>query len=358
MSSAIPPSRPDFARRVIAWQRRHGRHDLPWQNIRDPYPIWISEVMLQQTQVATVVPYFRRFMARFPDIAALAAAHPDEVLAHWSGLGYYSRGRNLHQAARLVAERHGGRFPRDFAEILALPGIGRSTAAAIGVFAFGQRRAILDGNVKRVLTRCLGAAPAAGKAAETRLWEWAEALLPRREVERYTQGLMDLGATVCTPRNPRCPQCPLRAGCPAAGQAMAAAAPRRRILPRRSTVMLALLREGTVLLEKRPAAGLWGGLWSLPELPRDEPDILAYCQTRLGCEAEPLQSLPTVRHAFTHFKLDIQPRVLRVGPPRTAAQEPGWVWLPLAETAQAPLPAPVRRILQTIGATSLAPHPA
>ncbi|HEU0290207.1 MAG TPA: A/G-specific adenine glycosylase, partial [Burkholderiales bacterium] len=203
-----------FAAKLVAWQKKHGRHDLPWQGTRDPYVIWVSEIMLQQTQVATVIPYYNRFLARFPDVTTLAAAPLDEVLRLWSGLGYYSRARNLHGSAQEIVAAHGGRFPRRFEEVAALPGVGRSTAAAICVFAFGKRHAILDGNVKRVLARYGGVKGYGGdrKIAET-LWQEAQRLLPQRNVETYTQGLMDLGATVCTRSKPRCPVCPVHGGC-------------------------------------------------------------------------------------------------------------------------------------------------
>src|SRR5206468_6743411 len=285
-----PPSRHDeasFAARVIAWHRRHGRHDLPWQRTRDPYRIWLSEVMLQQTQVATVIPYYERFLARFPDVESLAGAELDDVLALWSGLGYYSRARNLHAAAQVLVESRRGRFPRTREGLGLLPGLGRSTAAAIAVFAFGEREAILDGNVKRVLARHFAVRGNPGeKRVENRLWKLAEAQVPEKDVERYTQALMDLGAGVCTRARPACARCPLEASCEARSQGKVEAYPRprpRRLVPLKKTAMLLLLREGEVLLEKRPPAGLWGGLWCLPEIspgadPRD------YCRRRFGAE--------------------------------------------------------------------------
>jgi len=260
----------DFARRVIDWQRSHGRSDLPWQGTRDPYAIWLSEIMLQQTQVATVVPYYLRFRARFPDLGSLAAADEDAVLRLWSGLGYYSRARNLHRAAQAVVTQHAGAFPRELADIEALPGIGRSTAAAIAGFAFGARAAILDGNVKRVLARHFAIEGFPGeRAVEQRLWQLAESLLPAKDIEPYIQGLMDLGATVCTTRAPQCARCPVRASCAALAQNRVAElpAPRpRRVVPHRRTAMLVLRREGDVLLQKRPAVGVWSRLWCFPEI--------------------------------------------------------------------------------------------
>jgi A/G-specific adenine glycosylase len=338
----------DFARRLIAWQKRHGRHDLPWQDTRDSYRIWVSEIMLQQTQVTAVIPYYRRFLASFPDVAALAGALPDEVLAHWSGLGYYSRARNLHEAAQIIVREHGGRFPVDYAALLTLPGIGRSTAAAISVFASGARRAILDGNVKRVLARYFAVEGYPGeKRVEDDLWRRAEALLPKRGIEAYTQGLMDLGALVCVRGRPHCDVCPVRSDCVAASRGLTARlpAPRpKKTLPHRTTVMLVLQRAGEVLLEKRPPSGVWGGLWSFPEVAPEE-DAVAICAKRYGAHVVPLPALPVVEHGFTHFRLSITPQLLRVSALAPRAAEPGHVWLPLPEARTAAIPAPVRRIL-------------
>ena len=337
-----------FAARIIAWQKAYGRHDLPWQGTRDPYLIWVSEIMLQQTQVATVIPYYLRFLARFPDAAALAAAPLDEVLRLWSGLGYYSRARNLHRAAQAIAGEHGGKFPRRFEAVAALPGVGRSTAAAICVFAFGQRHAILDGNVKRVLARFRGIKGYGGdrKTADS-LWGEAQRLLPRRAVEAYTQGLMDLGATVCTRSKPRCPMCPVHGDCVAfrRGWTGKVPAPRpRKRLPHRRTLMLALMRAGEVLLEKRPPSGIWGGMWCLPEAVR-KTDIEAYCLKRFGTHVIEIDELPLIAHAFTHFKLDIRPLRLRVSALVPEAAEPGVMWLSVEEARGAAIPAPVRSIL-------------
>ena len=337
-----------FAAKLVAWQKRHGRHDLPWQGTRDPYAIWVSEIMLQQTQVATVIPYYLRFLARFPEVAVLAAAPLDEVLRLWSGLGYYLRARNLHRAAREITDRHHGRFPRRLEEVAGLPGIGRSTAAAICVFAFGQRHAILDGNVKRVLARVRGIRGYAGdRKVADRLWGDAQRLLPRRNVEAYSQGLMDLGAAVCTRSRPRCKACPVQARCIAyrRGWIGSVPAPRpRKTLPHKRTVMLALMRGGEVLLEKRPPAGIWGGLWCLPEAAR-KADIEAYCLKRFGARVIEAEALPTIAHGFTHFKLDIRPLRLRVSALVPDTAEPGTIWLPLEEARGAAIPAPVRRIL-------------
>ena len=337
-----------FAEKVVRWQRRHGRASLPWQGTRDPYRIWLSEVMLQQTQVATVIPYYRRFIERFPDIAALAAAPVDEVMRLWAGLGYYSRARHLHRAAQAVMTRHAGRFPVRFEEVAALPGIGRSTAGAILVFASGIRHPILDGNVKRVLARLFGIAGYPGeKRVADRLWQRAEELLPRRGIETYTQGLMDLGAGVCARTRPRCEACPWSSPCVARQRGLAAAIPGRKprkALPEKSTTMLALTRAGEILLEKRPPAGIWGGMWSLPETMRDM-DIAAYCRRKFGASVLDVENLPAIAHGFTHYKLEIYPVRLRIGKIDPRAAEPGLVWLPLAEARQAAIPAPVKRIL-------------
>jgi A/G-specific adenine glycosylase len=333
---------------VIAWQRSHGRHDLPWQNTRDPYRIWVSEIMLQQTQVGTVIPYYQRFVAAFPDVASLARATEDEVLAHWSGLGYYSRARNLHRAAREIAAHHGGQFPRAFDEIVALPGIGRSTAAAISAFAFGARSAILDGNVKRVLARYLAVDGYPGLSQiEKRLWQAAERLLPQTDTEAYTQGIMDLGATLCTRSNPACAECPVADGCAAYAQGRVAELPSarpRKALPERAMQMLIFLRGEDVLLVKRPPTGIWGGLWSLPEAAVGE-DVQTVAQTRFGFSVNRLERLPSLMHTFTHFKLTIQPSTLRIAKVASVLQEPGTVWLSLADAADAALPTPVRKLL-------------
>jgi A/G-specific adenine glycosylase len=337
-----------FATRIIAWQKDYGRHDLPWQGTRDPYRIWLAEIMLQQTQVATVIPYYLRFLSHFPTLTALAAAPEDEVLRLWSGLGYYARARNLRRAAQAVVGSPGGRFPRRVEDVAALPGIGRSTAAAICVFAFGAREAILDGNVKRVLARYRGVKGFPGeKRVADRLWREAERLLPRRHVQAYTQGLMDLGAGVCTRARPRCVSCPVHADCVAfqrgATGALPGARPRKR-LPHKRTIMLALTCAGEVLLEKRPAPGLWGGLWSLPEVAR-HADLQTRCLQRFGARVLAVDKLPTLGHGFTHFTLDIRPLHVHVSALVPHAAEPGQVWLSLAEARRAAIPVPVRTIL-------------
>ena len=338
-----------FAERLITWQRSSGRHDLPWQGTRDPYPIWLSEIMLQQTQVAAVIRYYARFLARFPTLASLAAATEDEVLALWSGLGYYARARNLHGAARLIMREHAGVFPNTFKHIVALPGIGRSTAGAIAVFAFGERAPILDGNVKRVFARVFGIAGFPGdKQIQTRMWAQASNLLPSTDVESYTQGLMDLGAEVCIRRRPRCDRCPVSGLCVARRDNLTAMlpAPRpKKPLPEKSTVMLILRRGGEVLLEKRPAPGIWGGLWSFPEIP-DLEDVAGALQTRFGAQATAEGTLAAVRHGFTHFALTITPALLRVSRLELRAQSPGLAWLTPSDAIKSAVPAPVRKLLR------------
>jgi len=337
-----------FATHIIQWQREHGRHDLPWQNTRDPYRIWVSEIMLQQTQVSAVIPYYQRFVARFSDVRALAAAEEDEVLTHWSGLGYYARGRNLHRTARLIAERHRGTFPSDFDAVRALPGVGRSTAAAICVLAFGQRRAILDGNVRRVLARHAGLRGYPGdKRVQDKLWQQAEALLPDSGIEAYTQGLMDLGAGPCSRRSPECVKCPVSESCIALRDGLTAELPSprpTRTLPQRETAMLILMSRGEVLLEKRPASGIWGGLWSFPEAGEGRIEEAAL---RYGAQPDRLRRLAVVDHGFTHFKLRIRPVLAQVARP-PGVEEPGQLWLTVHDALGAAIPAPVKRILREL----------
>ncbi len=339
----------DFADRLIVWQRRHGRHDLPWQQTRDPYRIWLSEIMLQQTQVTTVIPYYARFLARFPDLAALAAAPLEAVLEHWAGLGYYARARNLHRCAQTLVATHGGRFPESPQAIAELPGIGRSTAAAIAAFAFGARAAILDGNVKRVLARHFGIERWPGETqTERALWTLAESLLPAQDTAAYTQGLMDLGATVCTRRRPRCNDCPLHAGCLARAQGRQETLPvsrPRKPLPLRRTVMLLLADGERVLLERRPPSGIWGGLLSLPESDSATPAAAQDLARRHGCELLETRPLPALRHTFTHFQLDIAVLHCRVRRDGTFTAGPEACWLPLPAALAAGIPAPVRKLL-------------
>ena len=331
-----------FAPRIVAWQRAHGRHGLPWQGTRDAYRIWLSEIMLQQTQVSTVIPYYERFVARFPTVADLAAAPEDDVLALWSGLGYYARARNLHRAAREVAERFGGVFPAAFDALVTLPGIGRSTAGAIAAFAGGERRAILDANARRVLSRH------AGIAGD--LWETAESRLPRAHIEPYTQGLMDLGATVCLPRKPVCLICPVNTDCVARREDRIAELPGRkaRAPARRKRIsMLVVMRGREVLLEKRAASGIWGGLWSLPEASVEEAPAAAL-ERDWGMSAAEVSALQPFEHAFTHYTLEVAPWRIRLARGAKLAEGRPAMWLPLEDAKGAALPSPVKKLLASL----------
>lgn len=344
----------DFASTLIHWQKTHGRHDLPWQNTRDPYAIWVSEIMLQQTQVAAVIAYYQKFMQRFPDIARLASAEQDEVLQHWSGLGYYSRARNLHHAAQIITEEYDGCFPSDFEDIQKLPGIGRSTAAAIASFAFDTPQPILDGNVKRVFARhfLVEGWPGLPKV-EKQLWRLAEELMPERGMVAYTQGLMDLGATLCTRSRPRCDDCPLQLTCVAYAENKVKALPNskpRKTIPERSITMLLLLQGDEVLLEKRPPSGIWGGLWSLPEMASNE-DAQTMARERYGLETEALTTLPVLTHTFTHFRLHITPQPLRITGHLNEARQALVMLLNREDAIGAALPTPIRKILTELGRT-------
>jgi A/G-specific adenine glycosylase len=336
-----------FAHRLIQWQQQHGRHHLPWQGA-DAYRVWLSEIMLQQTQVTTVIPYFHNFLAHFPNLAALAAAHQDAVLAQWSGLGYYSRARNLHRAAQLIVAQHGGQFPSHFDDILALPGIGRSTAAAISVFVFGQQRAILDGNVKRVLARHGGIVGATSTPKiEAQLWQEAEARLPQRDLTAYTQGLMDLGAMICTRSRPKCGECPVRSDCIAeqTGRVAELPTPRvRAVKPERHSTFLLLLHDGEIWLEKRANIGLWGGLWCAPQWDAAD-DALRDCAQKFTFSAQQIEPLPTFSHTFTHFKLHITPLLLRVASKPLHVGQNSGAWMHPQDALKAGIPTPMRKIL-------------
>jgi len=350
----LPPStsRFDFSSEVIAWQKSFGRHDLPWHHTRDPYVIWLSEIMLQQTQVATVIPYFQRFIERFPDVAALANAEEHAVLALWSGLGYYARARNLHRAARRILDRHDSKFPETFAEVVDLPGVGRSTAGAICVFAFGQPHPILDGNVKRVFARHFAVHGFPGeRAVEDKMWHLADSLLPITEIGPYTQGLMDLGARVCVRSRPKCGDCPLSDSCIARREDLVHRLPTprpRKPLPHRRTKMLILWDGNDVLLERRPSAGIWGGLWCFPESERATYEWNSLCRKRYAVDCAEALRLDDLEHGFTHFKLTIEPYLLRVLGKLDCVTEPGVLWLSVEEAKKAALPAPVRSILNAL----------
>lgn len=345
--SPSPSLPPDFAAQIVRWQRSHGRSELPWQNTRDPYRVWLSEVMLQQTQVTTVLGYFARFLERFPDVAALAAGTEDEVFGLWSGLGYYSRARNMHRCAQEVVARFGGAFPHTAAELVTLPGIGRSTAAAIAAFCFGERVAILDGNVKRVLTRVLGFdGDMSSSAQERALWDLATQLLPpdgqREAVAHYTQGLMDLGATVCLPRKPSCMICPVNASCVGLRQGTPERYPVKTRKLKRSAqslwVLLARDAQGRVWLEKRPAKGIWAGLHCLPVFDSHD-DLLAALPAGAAHDA---QELPPFVHVLTHKDLHLHPVLLQDVQP----QGEGARWVEAQEWSRLGLPAPMRKLLE------------
>ena len=340
-----------FSRRVLDWYAHAGRRDLPWQDNPTPYRVWVSEIMLQQTQVSTVIPYYQRFMERFPGIAALADADLDQVLHLWTGLGYYARARNLHAAAVMMRDYHAGRFPESFDEVLCLPGIGRSTAAAILALACRQRHAILDGNVKRVLARFHAIEGWPGRAAVLqRLWELAEQHTPTRQVAEYTQAMMDLGATLCSRGKPGCDRCPLAEDCRArqAGRQRDFPSPRpRKLLPVRQTRMLLLYNHRSeVLLEQRPPSGIWGGLWSLPELACDEA-VEDWCAQRLGVPAQVTGEWPVVQHTFSHFRLDMQPVLAHAPEPAGLVMDAsGWLWYKPEAGQERGLAAPVAQLLQ------------
>lgn len=342
-----------FSQRALRWFDNHGRKDLPWQQHPSPYRVWVSEIMLQQTQVATVIPYYRRFMARFPEIKDLADADLDEVLHLWSGLGYYARARNLHRAAGIVRDRYQGQMPLDFAALHALPGIGRSTAGAILALSTGQRYPILDGNVKRVLARSYAVEGWPGHSGVlARLWELAEHHTPTERVADYTQAMMDLGAMICTHSQPRCGRCPLTEDCKAHAQGRETAfpAPRpRRDLPVRQTRMLMLQTpEGEVLLERRPPAGIWGGLWSFPECPFDE-DVAVWCRDVLSLDSSDIQSWGVLRHTFSHFHLHITPVRIKVNHLPGRVMEPDrFVWYNTHQPDERGLAAPVQRLISIL----------
>jgi A/G-specific adenine glycosylase len=344
------PRAGDFADVLLEWHDRAGRHDLPWQAEQSPYRTWVSEIMLQQTQVATVIPYFERFTGRFADVAALAAAPLDEVLHHWSGLGYYARARNLHQAARRIMTEHAGRIPGDYTALRALPGVGRSTAGAILAQAFGQRHPILDGNARRVLARVHAVPGWPGQAGvERRLWQLADLHTPAVRAGAYTQAIMDLGATVCRRSRPGCGECPLADRCEArrlGRQAEFPGARPRRTRPLRRTRMLLLIDDaGGILLEQRGPSGIWGGLWCPPEL--GDESAHAWADRVLGASIEPAAVLATVRHGFTHFELEIEPVCARVGTFAPRVMEPGrWVWYNARSPARLGLAAVVSRLIE------------
>ncbi len=335
-----------FAHQLIHWQQQHGRHDLPWQNNRDPYRVWLSEIMLQQTQVSTVIPYYRRFLQRFPDVAHLAAATQDDVLQNWSGLGYYSRARNLHAAAQRILSDFNGRFPEDQTSLMTLPGIGRSTAAAILAFCFAQRAAILDGNVKRVLTRQFGISGYTGeRQVETTLWRLAEKLLPEKQVSAYTQALMDLGAMVCTRHRPQCNACPIAQSCVAKQTHQIARLPTpkpKRVVPQQSRYLVSYLCEDKVYLTQRPATGIWAKLWCLPDYAAPV-NLELECVKLFGVPPQEHRENSPFRHTLTHRHLDITPVWVKLSAHHPS---PDGQWVTQEQALTMGIPVPVRKILQ------------
>jgi|SRR5580698_6689124 A/G-specific adenine glycosylase len=354
----MPELLPDIAAPLLAWHVRAGRHDLPWQHERTPYRVWVSEIMLQQTQVSTVIPYYRRFMARFPDVRALAEGPVDEVLHLWSGLGYYARARNLKRAAMRIRDEFAGEFPATFAQVAALPGIGRSTAGAILALACGERHAILDGNARRVLARYFGVEGGPADAAALKvLWRLAGEQTPQRDIAAYTQAIMDLGATVCVRRNPLCGQCPLTLSCSArsSGRQHQIPAPRRAAARgRRSVFMVVALREGgEVLLERRAESGVWGGLWCLPEFA-SAGAAADFIRAALEPRQPQPQALDVLEHGFTHFDLAITPLLVHCGPGHAGVAEAGTgLWYNIRSPARVGLPAPITTLLSGLAGRSL-----
>ena len=348
-----------FSDRLLEWFDAHGRKDLPWQQTKDTYRVWVSEIMLQQTQVQTVIPYFERFVQSFPTIAALAGAEMDNVLHHWSGLGYYARARNLHRAARVITTDHGGVFPTNIDDVMALPGIGQSTAGAILSLALDQRHAILDGNVKRVLTRHDAIHGWPGKTAVTKkLWELAESRTPPRRASAYTQAIMDLGATLCTRSSPACDRCPVIDDCKAFAANSVSDYPGRKPKkekPLRHTTMLIARSHDGVYLERRPEAGIWGGLWSLPEL--GDRSIEGWCRDKLNTAATATESWHLLRHSFSHYDLDIQPILVRVDSPlSTVADCDTTTWYRLDDPPPGGIAAPVKKLMDQLKKSSNVTH--
>jgi A/G-specific adenine glycosylase len=341
-----------FSDQLLAWFDSYGRHDLPWQREADPYHVWLSEIMLQQTQVATVIPYYNRFLESFPTIKLLASADIDDVLSHWAGLGYYARGRNLHRAAKIICDNFAGALPADKEQLLALPGIGHSTAGAIMALAFKQHHAILDGNVKRVLCRFYAVNGWPGESAvEKRLWQLAEGLTPEKNVARYTQAIMDLGATVCTRSRPQCDICPVASECLARKQESQDKYPGpkpKKTIPLRETVFLLLEnREGEILFEKRPATGIWGGLWCFPECSPDD-DIEEWLLAKTGFNGSITRKLSIIKHRLTHFRMEILPVHLKVKQCNNVTGMGEQQWCSSGDALKFGVPAPVKNLLLTM----------
>ncbi len=341
----------NFAARVLAWYDQHGRKDLPWQQQINPYRVWVSEIMLQQTQVTTVIPYFQRFMEAYPDVAALAAAPIDDVLHLWTGLGYYARARNLHRCAQQVVAQHGGEFPPSVEALAELPGIGRSTAGAIASLSMGKRAAILDGNVKRVLARHFAIDGWPGKSDVLgNLWEQAEALTPAKRCNHYTQAMMDLGATLCSRSRPDCERCPLGDSCVARAQGNPKDYPGKKPAKEKpvKAVQMLMLRnpQGHWLLEQRPASGIWGGLWSFPELTSDA-DPAGWQAGEAGGGIQVLEVWDSFRHTFSHYHLDITPVVADCAAVNGIGERPH-CWYDVRQPPAVGLAAPVKGLLQKL----------
>jgi len=341
-----------FAASVLEWFASHGRHDLPWQQNATPYRVWISEIMLQQTQVATVIPYYLRFMESFPHVSALANSDIDDVLHHWSGLGYYARARNLHKTAAIIRDEYGGEFPASIEEVISLPGIGRSTAGAILALSRNERHPILDGNVKRVLARYHAVEGWPGKTAVSQaLWQFAEWHTPHARIAKYTQAMMDLGATVCTRTNPRCDGCPVARGCEAHALGRETDYPGRRERkekPLKKTRIILVHAEAAVYMERRPPSGIWGGLWSFPELDPHQ-DVSSWCEEKISSTPLELQQWATVKHSFTHYDLDIEPIAVRVTKlSRTVTDSADRIWFDLDSALQIGLAAPIANLIERL----------
>lgn len=344
-----------FSTSVLEWFELHGRKDLPWQQEVTPYRVWVSEIMLQQTQVATVIPYYERFMTKYPDVETLASAHQDEVLHYWSGLGYYARARNLHKTAGVICNEHGGQFPQSLDEMMALPGIGRSTAGAILSLSLGQRHPILDGNVKRVLARCFGVEGWPGNGAVGReLWTLAESTTPCSAVAKYNQAMMDLGSMICTRSRPACSECPLKETCRAHAQGeqerYPGKKPRKALPVKQVELVVAQNSGGLVLLEQRPPSGIWGGLWSLPELEAGQ-DAAHWCRSVLGETPLDIRSMTMRKHRFTHFELQMSPLQILLGKPgRRVLDGDRWLWYNPLRPEKIGLAAPISKLLDEIRA--------
>jgi len=344
---------PVFARRVLDWHQAHGRKDLPWQQPATLWRVWVSEIMLQQTQVTTVIGYFERFIRRFPDVAALSSAGADEAMHYWSGLGYYARARNLHRAAQLICAQHDGRIPTDFESLLALPGIGRSTAGAILSLALGQVHPILDGNVKRVLARHAGIQGWPGKTAvQASLWALSEQLTPEMDVARYNQAMMDLGATLCTRSKPGCERCPLTEDCYArilsAQRVLPGRKPKTEQPVRKQWMLLLGTTDQQGLLQKRPASGVWGGLWSFPAFTTRQ-EVEQWVADHYRTDPLSIRVMPNRRHTFSHFHLDIAPLLIHIDKPHDCCFDgEQWLWYNCSQPEKLGLAAPVSRLLSEL----------